>query len=158
MDDSKGFVPASRRREVVEAALEDVLPMVATQQVPAAWLVRHLAHVYWNFRYIGVDRPLIARIERAKTDGAEWRDFKEALLERYRREDAADSGGRCAAYHAALSLLPDHLLDAHGVIVWVAERPPASFEVRFRKPHPSGTDGHGDNGSAPTNGAPPGVP
>ncbi|KAA0206140.1 hypothetical protein EDM68_03260 [Candidatus Uhrbacteria bacterium] len=157
MDDSKEFVPASRRREAVEAALDDLLPMVATQQVPAAWLIRHLAHVYWNLRYIGVDRPLVARIERAKTDGAEWRDFKDVLLERYRREDATDRGGRCAAFHAALSLLPDHLLDAHGAIVWVAERPHATFEVRFRRPPSSDAADRGTNGSS-SNGAPPGVP
>ncbi|MEI7512123.1 MAG: hypothetical protein WCK01_01545 [Candidatus Uhrbacteria bacterium] len=127
--DADTRLTASQRREAASVVLDELLPLIATQQVPAAHLIRHLTHVYWNMRYIGVDTALVARIQAAKVVGIEWRDFKDMLFDRYRGQDALDGGHRCAGFHAALSMIPDHLLDVDGNIVWNSERPHHTFEA-----------------------------
>jgi len=153
MPDMPATLPAARRRELASVALDDLCTLLGRYQVPAQPLVSHLAHVYWNFRYDCVSRPVLARIETAKAEGVEWADFKEELRLRFKREDEAaleqqlcQRDGvldaltlqRLRETHcrrqielaAILDMIPDRLLDADGNIVWLAERPKHTFETQ----------------------------
>jgi hypothetical protein len=93
---------------------------------------------------------VIARIERAKAEGVEWADFLEQLRQRFKREDEAALEKAICAFPgpldglahehlrelhcrrqvelvACLDVLPDHLLNAEGEIVWTQERPHHTF-------------------------------
>lgn len=119
---------------VSATAIREILATMGRYQVPAVHVLRHLTHVYWNMRYIGVDTHLIERIERAKMAGAEWLHMLIALEDALRTADEFDQGRRVAEFHACLEMIPDHLLGPDGKVVWVAVRPKKSFVPLVLKP------------------------
>ncbi len=122
--------------DVSATAIRDILATMGRYQVPAAQVLRHLTHVYWNMRYLGVDTRLVERIKRAKADGAEWLHMLIALEDAFRKADEADQGRRVPELNACLEMLPDHLLGPDGKIAWVAVRPKKSFVPLVLKPIP----------------------
>jgi len=119
---------AARRGELASIAIEDIFNIIGFNREPAHTILRHLTHVYWNMRYIGMYPSAITRIELAKAEGIEWKDFREQLRLRFVRQDQADGGIRSITLHACLDMIPDHLLNSEGQIVWNSERPHHTFE------------------------------
>jgi hypothetical protein len=141
---------AAERELLAAAALEDIFKLIGHCALPASPVLRHLTHVYWNFRYIGQNNDALRRIEAAKSAGVDWADFYEALRLRFRREDETALQKTLEGFSGeinALSLqrlrelhcrrqielvmcsdmLPDHLLNASGDIVWIQDRPHHTF-------------------------------
>ena len=127
MPDMPAKMPAARRGELAAVAIEDLFKIIGFHREPAHTILRHLTHVYWNMRYVGVYPSAITRIEQAKAAGIEWDDFREQLRLRFVREDAADQGMRSITLHACLDMIPDHLLNTEGEIVWTQDRPHRTF-------------------------------
>ena len=128
MPDMPAEEPAARRGELAAIAIEEIFTIIGFNREPAHTILRHLTHVYWNMRYIGVYPSAIKRIEEAKAQGIEWADFREQLRLRFLRQDHADGGIRSITLHACLDMIPDHLVDGEGRIVWNSERPHHTFE------------------------------
>lgn len=120
--------------DVSATAIREIFATMGRYQVPASHVLRHLTHVYWNMRYLGVDQRLIERIQRAKADGAEWLHMLIALEDALRTADEADQGRRVAEFNACLEMIPDHLLGPDGKAAWVAARPKKSFVPLVLKP------------------------
>ncbi|HVM91021.1 MAG TPA: hypothetical protein VMU11_03950 [Verrucomicrobiae bacterium] len=151
MTEQQKRLTAAEREGFAAAALEDIFKLIGYCALPASPVLRHLTHVYWNFRYIGQNNDALRRIQAAKDLGVEWADFYQALRLRFRREDD-EALAKVLAHHTGpvdamtvhslrqlhcrrqielvmcSDMLPDHLLNADGTIVWTQDRPHHTFE------------------------------
>lgn len=103
-----------RARDRLEPLVRDMRPDLYS----SADLIRALVHVYYNVRYIGTNRRLVGCIETLKEEGVLCCEVFESLYRIYRSLDRSTQELRLL-----FDMLPDHLLDAEGNIVWVSDRP-----------------------------------
>lgn len=81
-------------------------------------IVRSVVHVYYNIRYIDMDRQLIGVLEDLKRKGVLCQSIFDAFSAIY--EELGLSPQALGILH---DLIPDHLVGPDGTIIWVAERP-----------------------------------
>jgi hypothetical protein len=104
----------ARARERLEPLVSDMRPDLHS----SLDLIRALVHVYHNVRYLGVDRRLLGCIETLKEEGVLFCETFESLYRIY-----LSLGRPPQELRLLYDMLPDHLLDADGKIVWVSDRP-----------------------------------